>query len=43
MPKRFVFDNKYSEDKFEYLKAKFIKDNSKDKKNDFSLVFEIPG
>jgi len=43
MPKRFVFDDKYSEDKFEYLKANFIKENSKDKNNDFKLIFEIPG
>jgi len=41
--KRFIFDSTYSEDKFEYLKDKFKKENSKDKTNDFSVLFEIPG
>jgi len=43
LTKRFVFDHKCSEDIFKNLKAKFIKENSKGKENDFSLTFSIPG
>jgi len=42
MQKRFVFKNKTDREQFNKLKSDFIKSNSKDVDNKFSMTFHVP-